>query len=162
MMFRALVLLLILPPMLLPPGMCVCQFIPVGKASTAPVSAPPSRQTSLGHNTDPQPDCTCDSCRHARTAPTVPEGENEQAIRTPADGPSNPGPGKHLPCCPAAVVDVPLNVAVITVTTQVDLVVTAGFFTPVAETVVSPGRVAPVPPPVGSPALFISHCALLI
>ncbi len=161
-MFRALVLLLMLPPMLMPPGMCICQFVPIGKVPVAPVSALPDRQSSVGHASNPRPDCTCDSCRHSRTASAVPEGGNDQPTQPPTGGPSGPGPGKHWPGCPAAVGDVPLNAAVPHVKTQADLVATTNFFTPITETLVSRDRTQPVPSPTSSPPLFISHCTLLI
>ena len=161
-MFRVLVLLLILPPMLMPPGMCICQFVQIGNVPAAPVSALPDRQSSVGHASSPRPDCACDSCRRARTASAGPGRGDDQPTQPPSERPSGPWPGKHWPGCPAAVGDVPLNVAVPTITAQADLTTAAGFFTPIAETVVSSGCVAPVLPPAASPPLFISHCALLI
>lgn len=156
-MFRALVLLLILPTLLMPPGMCICQFVPIGEVPAAPTSLS-HRHPSVGHAADPRPDCTCDSCRRSRTADTAPERKDDQPTRTP----SGPGPGKHWPDCPAAVRDVPLNVAVPTVTVQADVVATISFLTPIVEAVASPDHAARVSPPVVSPPLFISHCALLI
>lgn len=156
-MFRALVLLLILPMLLMPPGMCICQFVPIGNVSAASVPAPPDRHPSVGHDSDPRPDCTCDSCCRARAA-AVPERGDDQ----PTQPPSDPGPGKHLPGCPAAVGDVPLNAAVPPIKAQADLVATANFFTPITETLVSRDRTQPVPSRTSSPPLFISHCTLLI
>jgi hypothetical protein len=157
-MFRVLVLILMLPPMLMPPGMCICQFAPLGKASDAPLSASPGRPHAVGNSTDPRPDCTCDSCRRARTTAAVPEGRDDQ----PAGGPSAPGPGKHWPGCPAATGDAPLTTAIPTLTVQVDLSPAADTCIPVVIAVVQSGRAAPVPSPVISPPLFITHCTLLI
>ncbi|MBX9623596.1 MAG: hypothetical protein K2X82_07260 [Gemmataceae bacterium] len=56
----------------------------------------------------------------------------------------------------------PLNMVVPTGTVTFDLVATAGFFTPVAESVVSPARAVAAPSPATSPPLFISNRALLI
>lgn len=160
-MIRALVLLLILPMLLLPPGMCICQFVPIGNAPAAPVPASPDRQPSVGPASNLQPDRACDSCCRTRTA-AVPECGDDWPTQPPAERPSAPGPGKHWPGCPAAIGDLPLNAAVPPVKVQADLVATASFFTPITETVVSPDRTAPLPPPASSPPLFISHCALLI
>lgn len=155
-MFRALVLLLLLPLLLLPPGMCICQFVPIGKASPVPTSAP---RATVGQAAEPRPDCTCDSC-HRSQAAAAPERGDDRPTQPPG-GPA-PVPAKHWPGCPAAIGDMPLNMAVPPVKVQVDLTATADFLTTVAEAVVSLDRTTPVSPPVGTPPLFISHCALLI
>lgn len=160
-MFRALVLLLILPMLLMPPGVCICQFVSIGNATAAPVPTSPSHNPPVGQASDPLPGCTCDSCRRARTASAVPEGVDDQPTQLP-EQPSAPGSGKHWPGCPAAVGDLPLNAAAPPVKVQADFVVAASFFTPITETVVSPHRAAPFLSPTSSPPLFISHCTLLI
>lgn len=154
-------LLLILPMLLMPPGMCICQFVPIGNASAGPVPASPDREPSVGYAADTRSDCACRSCQRAGTASAVPERGDDRPTQ-PVGGPSDPWPGKHWPGCPAAVVDMPLNAAIPPVKVQTDLVAAATFFTPTTETVVSPDRAAPLPSPTGSPPLFISHCALLI
>lgn len=158
-MLRALVLLLMLPPMLMPPGMCICQFVPVGTASN-PLPASSSRELSASHDASPRADCTCASCR-SQTGSALPTGSDNQPTQSD-DGPSRPGPGKHWPGCPAAADAAPFNMVVPAVTVQADLVAAAGFFTPVEVAVVSPVRPTPVPSPAHSPPLFISHCTLLI
>lgn len=158
-MLRALVLLLMLPPMLLPPGMCVCQFVPVGTVP-APLSASRDRELSASHDANPRADCTCASCRSRAGAAPSEGGDNAPTPRD--DGPSRPEPGKHWPGCPAAADATPFNMVVPTVTVQADLAAATGFFTPVEVAVVPPVRATPVPAPAYSPPLFISHCTLLI
>lgn len=48
-MLRAMVLFLMLPPMLMPPGMCICQFVPDATAS-ARLSASRDRELSASHD----------------------------------------------------------------------------------------------------------------
>lgn len=155
-MFRALVLLLILPPLLIPPGMCICQFVPIGKASAAPT---PSPHASVGQAAGPRSDCTCDSCRRSRTA-AVPERGDDRP--TPPPGGPVPVPGKHWPGCPAVGGLAPLSTVVLPAPVQADLVLAPDFYTPIAESDIPLDRTAPASPPFSSPPLFISHCALLI
>ena len=159
-MFRALVLFLILPPLLMPPGMCICQLVPTTSASTTPPSAP-AEQPTASHAASPRPDCTCYSCR-SQAASGAPEHGDRHLAQTPTEEPFGPEPGKHWPGCPAAVGSAPLVVVLPTVTTPVDLAAITTSFAPAAETVVSAIRAVPVSAPAVSPPLFISHCTLLI
>lgn len=152
-MFRALVLLLILPPLLMPPSMCICQFVPVGKASPAP-----ERRSVASHATSPRPDCNCYSCRSQAAT----EHGKDDPTQKPTEEPFGPEPGKHWPGCPAAVGSIPLSTTLPTVTTQVDLGAMITLFCPAPETIALARRAAPVSRPAVSPPLFISHCTLLI
>lgn len=152
-MFRSLVTLLVALPMLMPPGMCICQFAPTGKVSASPPSWAGQRQTD--HTTDSRVDCRCDSCR-------------ERAAATGEDRPASPdeapvGPGKHAPGCPAAYGDVPTKMAAsTTVTIHLDAHPQC-FFSLVAEPAALVGRGREgVSRPAVSPPFFISHCTLLI
>ena len=147
-MLRALVLLTMLPPMLMPLG-----------TASAPLPTSLTREFSAAHDASPRADCTCASCRPATAA--LPIGSDSQPSPSD-DGPSRPGPGEHWPGCPAAADAVPFNVVVPTVTVQAELVAAAGFFTPVEVAVGSPVRATSVPSPAHSPPLFISHCTLVI
>lgn len=160
-MLRTVASFLALLPMLMPPGMCICQFVPIENVSATPLAASPDRRGSVPHATDPRPDCNCNSCRHARAATVAPERGDGQPAWPPGGAPSAPGSGKHWPGCLAAMGDVPLATTVVPVAVQADVAATS-FLTPVAAAVVSPDRVAPAPPPTASLPLFISHCALLI
>ena len=83
-MTRVLVLLLVVPSLLMPPGMCVCQcFRGVSQPSTT------VKHVVATHHT---PVCTCESCRESR------EVESPQHRL-----PGKPAPTDHLPGCPAAL-----------------------------------------------------------
>lgn len=160
-MVRSLVLLLILPRLLLPPGMCLCQFVAVGKASATPSSSPPSRDVpSASHAATARPGCPCDSCR-PRT-PSADLGLDDDLPAKPADEPAAPGSGKHWPGCPLAAVGAELpNLVMPTVSVDVDHV-SADCNTSLAVLVVPPLRAVPASAPAVSPPLYISHCSLLI
>lgn len=156
-MLRLLALLLMLPTTLMPPGMCICRIVSVGAASVAPRSASSDRLISVTHAANPRSDCTCESCR-SRTAVAVPEHGDDQPSRLPSD----PGPVKHWPGCPAAADAVPITMTVPVVTAPADFVVATVLIAPPAETTLSPVRVASVPTAFTARPLYISHCALLI
>ncbi len=158
-MLRALALILILPPTLLPQGMCLCQFVPTG-TPVASQSRSPGREPTASHAAPARPDCSCDSCRSQRAATDSAEAV-DRPVTPPGDTPTDRGPGKHWPGCPAAVGDAPLGPTVPSVTVLPDLVATPRFFAPTAPAVVSPGRIPSVTPS-GVPPLYISHCTLLI
>lgn len=158
---RTVVSLLALLPMLMPPGMCVCQFLPAERAhaSLAPVSPalPP-----VPVHADARRDCSCDSCRE-RAATNV--RDEAAGRRTPPahDPPSRPGPVEHWPGCPAAIGAAPLTVALPSVTIHIHVDAPAPFTTPQVEPVSTHDRpLTRVMSPHASPPLFLSHCALLI
>ncbi|MBY0457262.1 MAG: hypothetical protein K2V38_07995, partial [Gemmataceae bacterium] len=98
-MSRVLVFFLTLPALLTPPGMCVCQFVPITPPSAAARSATPPDGFSTAHAANAQADCACEACRARATADPNENGRH----RSPPDGGSNaPVPGKHWPGCPAA------------------------------------------------------------
>ena len=150
-MLNALVLLLTLPALLMPPGMCVCRLTPVSQTH-APVPSPtPGGPLELAHAANPRPDCSCESCR---------------SRSEPSDDPQSPtpepcGPAEHAPGCPAAAGAAPLSLVVPAVTVTVDL--TAFELTPLLlEPVAPPTRVRSAPSLAALRPLFLSHCALLI
>jgi hypothetical protein len=156
-MFRAFVLLLMLPSMLLPQGMCFCQVVEIRKppADSRPTS--PDRKTTFAHGTTTRPDCACDSCRLRPVSSAPAEGDDH-----PTHNPSDPGPSKHWPGCPAELGCTPLTLLVPAVVVQADLVANDACLSPLSWAVVSPTRVASFPTRAISPPLFISHCTLRI
>lgn len=162
-MFRVLLTILVGLPMLMPPGMCLCQFLPCGRAS-ADESRPPSPGVqTVRPGVDSVPSCGCGQRRsrsqQAQQEPGKPGGwEN-----IPADH-SSPGPlpGQHAPGCPAAMTAATDKVALPTSQVQKLLVLAADFFgfTPVSVKAAIPvERVTSYP---HSPPLFLSLCTLLI
>ena len=157
---QALVLLLVLPSLLMPPRMCICQFASLGIGAAESRSASPDRPLMLAHSDNHRTECACESCR-TRAAAAFQEGHNGQPSRRPADAPADPGPAKHWPGCPAAAGVGPLKM-ILPAVTALDDAATTTFCTPNAVTAVSTVRAAPVTSRAVLPALFISHCSLLI
>lgn len=155
-MLRTLVTLLVSLQLLMPPGMCVCQFAPSGKASAASLhrSAPQNVST---HISVPRSECRCDSCREDAAS-------SDRNRPTPTDdAPAHPAPGKHAPGCPAALGDMPTKMVTPAVELNLDAGHAASYVFSLSERLapVSLSRdrtsfTAPAPP------LFISHCTLLI
>lgn len=157
-MFRSLVTLLVALPMLMPPGMCICQFAPTGKVSAAPPSW--AGQRPVGHTSNSRAECRCNSCREQVAAAGLPtDGEDRPA--SPNEAPV--GPGQHAPGCPAAHGDVPTKMAASTAVTIPFDAHPQCFFSLVAEPAARVGRGREgVSRPAVSPPFFISHCTLLI
>ena len=92
-MFRILLTIIATMPMLLPSGMCPCQWLPCGRASSDGdhgISNVVGAETIGG-------DC-CDSC--GVTSSTLMVHETGDSGEHPPRH-SAPLPGKHTPCCPA-------------------------------------------------------------
>lgn len=156
-MFRAFVLLLMLPTMLMPPGMCVCRFVPIGKSSAGHFPALSSRSLLVTHDAPASSDCACDSCR-LRVVPNFPTHPGDQ----PAHSPSGPGPAKHWPGCPAEIGNLPFTLPAPSAVAQVNLDAITDSPSLVVSVVSSHVRVAPLAPAFVSPPLFLSHCTLQI
>lgn len=156
-MFRAFVLLLMLPTMLMPPGMCVCRFVPIGRSPAGHSPAPESGSPLASQATPTSPDCACDSCRLRATLnfPTLPGDQ-------PAHSPTGPGPAKHWPGCPAEVGNLPFTPPAPNAAAQVNLDAITHPPSLVVSVVSSHVRVAPLAPAFVSPPLFLSHCTLQI
>lgn len=155
-MIRPVLSLLAVLPMLMPPGMCLCQLVPAraGGFGSYPTSA--ADRDPIRHADG----CRCESCREP-SAPTEPANGTRPDL-LPTDGP-RPAPLPGWPCCPAV-----LNVAGVN---------TAVLVTPVLLPCAFPAApvdFAAAPPcspftrpdrdsaPSYDPPLFICHCALLI
>ena len=153
-MFRALlVLTLMLPTLLMPQGMCVCQIVPIQKrASNSP--SVPEDGASRAHAAASERDCSCESCRFR---PSSPDAGDEFPGNPPPQGPS-----KHVPGCPAEFGAAPLTLLISGVEFQPDLFATDVDLTALAVGVFSLPRAASFPSPVVSPPLFISLCTLRI
>ena len=153
-MLRTVVTFLVAVPLLMPPGMCICQFAPTARAST-----PTRSGGGAGHTADARPDCRCDSCRE-RAAPAGLPCRGEEDQPSPDEGPF--APGKHAPGCPAALGDVPTKMAASTVTIHLDANPVC-FFSVVARPAGPAGRGREsATARAASPPLFISHCSLQI
>jgi len=147
-MFRLVLTLLIALPMLVPPGMCICQFAPVGSAS-----AGTSYQLEVRHAAG-RSDCRCESCS-GRVA-----DDHGRKVK-PSDSPVVPKHDDHAPHCPAALGDLPTKMAVPALVIHLDTDV--GFVSAVVERNVFRAQDRDIVSHVStSPPLFISHCTLVI
>lgn len=153
-MLRAVLTVLIAVPMLMPPGMCLCQF-----ASAASACSPSAPLHDAGHPASV--DCCCDSCRERAGAISAVSQEEEKP--RPSDRPASPHPGKHAPGCPAALGDIPNKMATAAVTLHLDASPAVGFVSAVVSATAprSHDRDIETVAIIALP-LFISHCALLI
>ena len=154
-MVRAVVTFLVAVPMLMPPGMCICQFAPTGMAAagTRTIAA---RAPAVAHSSDAGRNCRCDSCREQ--APAL--GGHEP---TPAGSPTHPQPDRHSPGCPALLGDTPTKMAAPALTLHLDADPVPSFVSAVVETSRVQGRDRDAAVRTdSSPPLFLSHCSLLI
>lgn len=154
-MFRAVITFLIAVPMLMPPGMCICQFAPT-ETPAAGTRAVAARTPAVGHSSNAGRNCRCDSCREQAPAP---DGQEP----TPAGSPTHPGPGKHAPGCPALLGDTPTKMASPALALHLDANPVPGFVSAVVEPNRARGRDRDAAGHAdSSPPLFLSHCSLLI
>lgn len=152
-MLQGLVTFLVSFQLLLPPGMCVCQFAPVAKEVTGVTfrdgsHAEPSR-------------CRCGTC-HGHEAFDREPAPLERTAKPSQREPNTPEPVKHFPGCPAELGDMPTKMAASTITLELDEFEAVSFF---EGSVVSriegreKDRLNSTP---HSPPFFISYCTLLI
>lgn len=87
---RALLAILVGLPMLMPPGMCICQLLPCAAAAS----------TTDRKADSPSPE-TC-ACRKHVASQTCTTGQETRTSSTNDDHPLGPVPYKHSPGCPAA------------------------------------------------------------
>lgn len=158
-MFRTVVTFLVAVPLLMPPGMCICQFAPTGKAFAA-TRPEADRHPHVAPASDSRSDCCCDSCRERATDAGLTAGSEG---RSSHDGSLPSGPGKHAPGCPAALGDMPTKVAAPAVSIHFDVNPGLCFDSPVGQPAASVGRNREcVSAQAASPPLFICHCSLQI
>lgn len=157
-MFRVLLTILIGLPMLMPPGTCICQFVPCGRASADETRLPSPGETAVSAGADSG---GCGHCRR-RSEQTNQEPGKPGGESIPIDHSSPvPLPGQHAPGCPAACTTSTEKVALPTSQVQTLLVLALdfiGFTTVVKASIPAVQELDHV----HSPPLFLSHCKLLI
>jgi hypothetical protein len=162
-MFRVLLTILAGLPMLMPPGMCICQFVPCGRASGDETRLPLPAVGAVSVEADSGPSCGCGHRRSRSQQVTQEPGKPGGWQSIPVDHPS-PGPlaGQHAPGCPAAMTAATEKVALPTfqVHTLLVLALDCTGFTPVSVEVNSAAERVTIRP--HSPPLFLSFCTLLI
>lgn len=159
-MFQRLLLLLLVPSMLMPPGRCICQFAP-GEAPTSPPGSI-SRQSSIEQvkNHHANDDCSCSSCR-SQSEP-VANANRETRHGHPANESPCQEPTKHWPGCPVAIGAAPIIWIVPAVTIPVNIAATVSCLMPLCSPTGSVVGPICVSTRTSGPPLFISHCSLLI
>lgn len=153
-MIRPVLSLLAVLPMLMPPGMCLCQFVPAraGGSGTSPSPTPAEARHA--------DDCRCESCRTS-DAPSAP-ADDTRTNHQPTDG-SRPAPRPGWPCCPVALNAAGANTAVPIAPVLLPFTFPAGPVDLVTGLPCSPfARPDRDHEPSHGPPLFICHCALLI
>ena len=160
-MFRALASLLVALPLLMPPGMCVCQFGPLG-----PVTAAASESAARPDGACPAGDRGC--CGHRKAAVKRKADGNDRPIssRLPVPGRGEGVPDRpdrpHEPGCPALRAPDHSKLAEQNRASLILAVNRDGVS--LAEGVLA-GRSFDVPAQIrgqASPPLYLSFCTLLI
>ena len=150
---RTLLLLAVGLPMLMPPGVCVCQFVPYEPGGAAEPARTVDVSAALQDSADAQ---RCGCCRRDRSS-----GGDFTHGAAPAKNPG-PVPGKHWPGCPAAIGAAPVKVAVPAPTPFQPDAPACLFVAHTAEPrlpSVSADFTSTAP---AAPPLYLSHCTLLI
>lgn len=160
-MIRLVATILVGVQALLPPGMCLCQFVPFAATTRQThentLAAPPS---AVAH-TDTSC-CLCPACR-SESAPTTPADEQAAPEReAPNERHQLPTPTSPCSGCPLVSAGPAARVAVLPALEQAPLDTPAHFVVTVVEaTAIRAGRPGLVMAP-PTPPLFMRHCALLI
>jgi hypothetical protein len=157
--FRALLAILVGLPMLMPPGMCLCEYLPCpDESSTTVDSVSVDENASAGQSTH----CRCGHRRHclsaAEQAPRVVKRSAGIGVRSAPV----PHPDKHHPGCPATIGPIsvhasPRNTPVLMPIPMIapevafSSVIASNFTVPVQDTSSPPSN-----------PHYIAYCSLLI
>ncbi|MFO0802689.1 MAG: hypothetical protein U0791_06145 [Gemmataceae bacterium] len=154
-MFRLIVLLLMLPSLLMPPGVCICQFVPLRetRASSSPVGLPvPSEHTKRAHS-----ECTCAACRSHLDV-----DQADLLHGLPRSEPSPIDEHGHWPGCPAAINAVAHTLPLPVTTVPADVCSPPAVFTGVEPALIQPMLIKDRAATAQSPPIFLANCSLLI
>lgn len=158
-MLRGFVTLFVSLQLLMPSGMCICQFAPVANAFI--VASLRSGENANHHVSVAQNNCRCPVCLGDESSERV-STSTSPTSKSSQESPFIPRPAKHYPGCPAELGDMPTKIAVPTVTLEFD------DFEPVRVLDWSIGSLHTSPKKyrlaftLHSPPFFISDCTLLI
>lgn len=154
-MFRAVLTVLLVLPMLVSPGMCVCQFVPCGRVRC---ESPRTTLASIDRSLSSRASCRCAKpCNRAERG----SRSHGAVAKQLADLRPAPVPIDHIPGCPASVESTVRKVSLpADAIPTVDLQAVAWVFTPVRTSRQRySDRLARFP---ADAPLFVSHCSLLI
>jgi hypothetical protein len=158
---RVVVTILVGVQALLPPGMCLCQFVP-SATHRQELRTPPAIPPATATHTDDSC-CSCPACRPmARTDAPPPGEQTTPDLEAPHE--HHPLPTPAAPCsgCPVVAAGPLARAVILDAPEQAPLANAVHFVAPLVE-VVSARADRPylTPIPAASP-LFVSHCAFLI
>lgn len=105
-MVRAMVAFLIGLPLLMPPGMCICQFVPDARAAEPEPTEVSCQEEQDAHAeepcTVPPRKCSCACHRPPKAEPVANTSiVSITSLRSAADEPKVPDDSRHVPGCPA-------------------------------------------------------------
>lgn len=154
-MVRAAVLLLMLPSLLMPPGVCICQFVALREspASSSPVALP----APSDHSKRARSECSCTACRSHLDTDQVDLG-NGLARGEPSPIEEH----GHWPGCPAAINAVAHSLPLPVTTVPADVCSPPAVFTGVEPALIQPILMKDQTATAYSPPLFLANCSLLI
>lgn len=164
-MCRVLLTILVGLPMLMPPGMCFCQFVPYGRASAGDNSLPFPTDHHVGAGKASGRSCGCCSSRcGSDPAERDPGKPGDQPTIPAQDSDHVPLPGRHAPGCPFAFTAATERVALPNTPSPVQMLLVpivnfVGFLTIRVKPTIPSVRVSNC---IHSPPLFVVHCSLLI
>jgi len=153
-MLQSVLLFLVGLPMLMPPGMCVCQFGICHGVPSAPELA----------EADPalEPDARCCCASRAARDATIPAGSKALPILFAGGPKSHRLPGQHTPGCPASLGPVMARTAILAAPVAVPAVPQVSMDFVSASSAEPLGTTAHLPPSIVAPPLYLSHCTFVI
>ena len=158
-MVRIVATVLIGVQALLPPGMCLCPFVP-SVTHRQQLKTAPAIPLSAAHTDESR--CSCPACVTAARIETPPSGEPTAAdLDAPHEHQPLPTPAAPCSGCPVSVAGVSARAVILDASEQGPLVTAVHFVAPVVEVVLPRAARPPLTTPV-APPLFVRHCALLI
>jgi len=145
---RHLLALVVGLPMLMPPGMCVCQFVPCSDASTE------YQETSSDTAAVAAERCKCSTHRNAVELTSSDEPVAKSSPRHV--------PHDHAPGCPAKLGATPNKIAPPPLVAPHALDLVVSYFWVEAQSIASRGLADEVLVQGSPPPLFLAHCAFLL
>lgn len=161
-MIRFVATILVGVQALLPPGTCLCQFVPFATArQTLKIAPAVATPPSLTAHTDDSC-CSCPACRPSDQAATPPAGEQTVTDReTPHEHHRLPTPASPCSGCPVVTAGPSARAVILSAPEQAPLITTVHFVVPTVEVALPRADRQNLPAPTALP-LFVRYCAFLI
>lgn len=161
-MIRIVVTFLVAFQSLVPPGMCLCQFVPAVAAPHQAREVPPAFPTSVAAHIE-DASCWCAACQKA--APAAAPRSHEQTgpeCETPHERHSLPTPTSPYSGCPVVCAGPAARVAILCAPEQAPLDTAVHFVVSTVEAVSTRADRPTLLVKPAAPPLFVRHCAFLI